>query len=323
MRNLFIILLSLILFTGCAYDKPVKSQGSFTIDGVTYSFSSLRVDHVGYVPGSDSSQFILRLTGYPGTFSMDTLSHKGYGTVLQLFFIASDRDFYPGDCSTHLFPDSLSHMVTINQDGDTTALIPISDASVTVSSADNDFLSYDFSLTSLSGVTTGFFSGKHLFNQLVDQPAYGAIAFDTINTSLSSALLFRWEHLFSPDYFYYEIIFYSANSRFKDDGSLRQGVQFSLGLVSSSDLLPLDGDYVVSLDPTPGSVMYGHKVQNAHWGTYWNVFYAGSSVGKANILSGDLLGFRLEGDNVSFTFSFIDQLDDTVIGYYDGPFRIY
>lgn len=320
MRQAIVILSTLLLLAGCSYNKPVQSQGYFTIDGVTHSFSSIRIDHVGYVPESDSSEFILRLSAYPGTFTMDTANHKGYGTVLQLFFIASDCDFRIGDSSDRLFVDSLSHAVTIAESGDTTAVIPINAASVSVSPAGNDFLHYDFTLTSASGVTAGEYTGKHIANRHVNQPAAGFICFDTVNTALSTSTLYSWEHIFSPDYFYYELIFYSVDARFGDDGKLRQGVQFSLAITSSSDIRPTDGDYSVSSNPSAGSVMYGHKIQNASWGTYWNVFFAGSSIGKANILSGTLTDFTMTDDRVTFSFDFTDQLNNNVIGQYNGRY---
>ncbi|MCQ2343405.1 MAG: hypothetical protein MJ002_00580 [Paludibacteraceae bacterium] len=318
MRQAIVILSTLLLLAGCSYNKPVQSQGYFTIEGVSHSFSSIRIDHVGYVPESDSSEFILRLTAYPGTFSMDTVKHKGYGTVFRLFFVADDCDLFAGDDSKVLFHDSLSQVVTIAENGDTTAVIPITAASVAVSSSEHDFLRYSFTFTSATGLSSGEYTGKHIANRLVDQPAFGTISFDTVNTALSTCKIYNWEHLFSPEYSYYELIFYSADARFSDDGRLRSGVQFSLGITSPSDLRPLDGDYSVSSNPAEVGVMYGHKLQNASWGTYWNVFYAGSSVGKANILSGTLFGFSLTDDDLSFSFDFIDQLNNPVIGSYDG-----
>lgn len=320
MRQAIVILLALLLLSGCSYDQPVQSQGSFTIDGVTYSFSGLRVDHVGYVEGSDSSQFILRLSAFPGTMTMDTVSHKGYGIIMQLFFVASSCDFRSGDLSNRLFQDSLSHVVKIAESGDTTAVIPITDASVVVSSAENGFLHYDFILTSASGVTSGKYTGTHIANRLVDQPAFGAILFDTINSSLSSAILYRWEHLFSPELYYYEFVFYSTDSRFDDKGKLRTGMLFTLGILSSSNILPADGEYTVSSKTNTDCVMYGHKIQEASWGTCWNNFYAGSSIGKANILSGTLNDFTITDEQVTFSFDFTDQLNNAVSGFYSGSY---
>lgn len=318
MKRSAIIIAAVLLLAGCKTVEPIESKGSYTIDGVTYSFTSLRVDHVGYVSGSDSTRFILRLTGFPGTFKMDTVSHKGYGTVIQLFVIADRCELYPGDETVEVSKDFVSHVVTIEENGDTSKFIPVTGATVRVSGADNNFYRYDLTLTDANGQTTGEYTGKHVVNRLVDQPVCGRLVFDTIDTRLASAVMYDWGHLFSADFNYQEIIFYSTNSRFNDDGKLRQGVQFSVGFMSSGENRPPDGNYSVSVTLASGNVMYGHKVQDVNWGTYWTVYYSSSSVGKANVLSGDLKDLVMTDKKASFSFDFKDQLNNDVTGYFEG-----
>ena len=317
MPRILIILTLTILLASCTTKEPVASYGSFTLDGTTYSFTSLRVDHVGYEHG-DSSRFILRLTAYPGTFKCDTVKYSGYGTLLRLFLVATSYDLPVGSRSTALSADSLSYAITITSEGDTTMLTPILDATVAVSAAENDFQTYTLSLTTAAGTSSGSYTGKHTLNCIVDKPACGWIAFDTINANLAAATLYSWGELLSPGTNYYEIIAYSTDARFNDNGKLRSGLQFSLGIMSATDSYPADGTYVVSTDYSPGSVIYGHKIGNANWGTYWAVFSSSSAIGKANILSGTLTTFALQ-NYASFTFDFTDQLGNTVQASYSGP----
>ena len=68
------------------------------------------------------------------------------------------------------------------------------------------------------------------------------------------------------------------------------------------------------------SVYYGHKLKNTAWGTYWQVFYNSSAIGKANVVEGSAEIISIDDKSLNMTFEFVDQLGDKVVGSYEGPY---
>jgi len=305
--------------------EDIKISGSFTFDGTSYSISSCRVDHVGYperVPGDtlsqDSTRFILHTAFY------------GYQGDIHLFLIAPDNDLMPGQTYETLYEDSLSYIVIRSSEGDTTRPVRVTSASVTLLAmedpvaAGKNWLSYYFTLTvdgNPSPLTIdGSFIGPHTVNYTVDQPSYGFITFDTIATGLARPSLYRWNHLFCDDSNYFELKFYSNRARFADKGTINVGVQFVVGFHSYQENFPAAGTYPVSIEAKEATLYFGHRDGSVNWGTYWQTFYAGSIVGKANILSDTLYLHRCTSDSITLTFALKDQLGNTVQGSYSGRY---
>ena len=109
-------------------------------------------------------------------------------------------------------------------------------------------------------------------------------------------------------------------ARFSDNGTITQGVQFVLGFHSFQQNYPAVGTYPVALEPKEQTLLYGHRNGSVSWGSYWQTFYAGSVVGKANILSDTLSVLRWDSDTLSMTFSLKDQLGNTLQGSYCGRY---
>lgn len=318
MKRFLFLLLVVLALVCCKREIPVSAHGSFSIDGTEYPISALRVDHVGYA-SADSSLFVLRVTASPATLEFDTALHRGYGTAVILYFTAQDNDIKAGE-ELVFCPDSLSVLLTVGDAGDTVALRPISSGRMTVGEGPNDFLDFAISFTTADGAyAEGSFLGNYTVNYTVDQPYYGHLSFDTIDCRLARPVLRNWGHLFNAECNYYELMFFSADARFNDQGKIRAGVQFAVGINSEDDLRPTGGDYPVLTDYSPHSLLYGVKTGNSAWGTYWQVFLSGSVRGKANILDGNLAVTRLLDDYLSCTFQLTDQLGNTVVGSYDGP----
>ncbi len=322
------ILLILAMFSCKKKQESIAISGSFALEGTSYSLTSLRIDHVGYAatwptPGDtsaiepyDSARFILcaHFSGYQGN--------------VVLYLVAPDNDFLVGTTYDCLYGDSLS-CITLTTNGDTTQRSVLS-ATLNVDSIDDheasgkNWLSYHFSLmvegSSSPVQVSGQFVGPRTVNYTVDQPSYGVISFDTITAGLARPSLYRWNHLFCDDSNYFELKFYSNEARFSDNGNISHGVQFVIGIHSFQQNFPAAGDYPVSMEAEEATAFFGHKDGSVNWGTYWQVFYNNSVIGKANILSDTLHIHSCTTDSISLSFSFNDQLGNIVAGNYSGRY---
>ena len=303
----------ILLVVSCQkQETTIKSSGSFALDGTSYSITSFRVDHVDYADG-DSLRFVLKITA------------KGYSSQVTLYLIAPDNDLMAGNTYNVLMADSLSSIMLL-KDGDTTSTACVTAAEVTVSALDDEiaagknWLSYEFSLTVEGTQTTGSFVGPHTVNYTVDQPSFGQLAFDTLQVGLSRPSLYGWGTMFTDISNYFELKFYSSDARFSDNGVIRQGVQFVVGLHSFQALYPAVGAYPVSLEAEEATAFYGHKEGSVNWGTYWQVFSSSSVIGKANILSDTVYVVKFTADSLTLKIALHDQLGNDVVGWYDGEY---
>ncbi len=289
--------------------EGINISGFFTISSSSYSLTSASVIHEGYAD-TDSTQFLLH-----ATFS-------GYQGSIHLFLLAPDNDFRTAITYDRISTDTASYVLL----PDSPDTIRITSASLTVDSVDDaiakgkNWLSYHFTLTVEGETANGQFTGPHTVNYTVDQPSFGSLCFDTIATGLARPTLYRWNHFFCDFSNYFELKFYSSMARFSDNGTITQGVQFVLGFHSFQQNYPAVGTYPVALEPKEQTLLYGHRNGSVSWGSYWQTFYAGSVVGKANILSDTLSVLRWDSDTLSMTFSLKDQLGNTLQGSYCGRY---
>ena len=106
-----------------------------------------------------------------------------------------------------------------------------------------------------------------------------------------------------------------------DAGKIKSGVQFVVGVHDMQDEHPIAGDYLVSKSADDAtSIYYGHKLKNTAWGTYWQVFYNTSDMGKDNVVEGSAEIISIDDKSLNMTFTFVDQLGYEVVGYYKGPY---
>ena len=313
-RNCFGVLLLLLLLVGCKKNEEVVSQGSFSLDGTSYSVTAVHINHVSYAD-TDSSDFILKA------------SFTGYQGKVYFYMVAPDNDFIPGQTYARLFADSLSQVVVLSREGDTTQIVKITAATLRVDSvtdkaaAGKNYLQYGFTLvTDKHGTIEGSFLGQHTVNYTVDQPSFGNLSFDTIVCGLAKLSIYRWGRMFSDNTNFFELKFFSSSARFNDNGKIKEGVQFVVGLHSFQELYPAVGNYPVSLEAEEQTAYYGHKKDNAQWGTYWQTFHSSSIIGKANIISDTLHVVRCTADSITLRFDFKDQLGNRVVGSYDGKY---
>lgn len=309
---------TVIMLCSCKKEEVTASGGSFSFQGNRYPLYNLRIEHIGY----EEENFILALSAYPSTYKKTESASSGNGAVLSLYFSIQEERFSDGDYELLAqWSDSLFSNLTIYPVENTdTAVYNIKSGTLK-----KEAEKYTFSLATEDDENiTGEYHGNETYNFSVDKQAYGTLSFDTINCSLSRPVVYDWGNIFSSETSYRELVFYSTDSRFTDQGKFRNGVQLVLGFNLDNQKNMPAGVYPVSNDYNmPDRLLYGHKVSNTAWGCYWQVFRNGSTAGKANILSESLTIDRFDDNGISFSFVFTDQLDNTVTGEYDGIYYMY
>lgn len=325
-RRLLYLALVVLSLAACKRDEPKPvSSGTFTYKGEKYGISMVRVEHADY---DAEGRFVLRLTAYPGTYRINEKTTSGYGNVLNIYCVADANDFAPGVYSlaeTDTLVSTLTHYPNTadnNAAHDTVAHL-VAGGELEVSDTDTDrFMKYSFRLVDAGGDSiTGTYTGSHVHNRVAVQPVYGQLVFDTVRCSLAAPSVIRWGKVFCSIN-YSEIVFYAADARFTDAGALSSGIQFAVGIQTDSTSSEITvGTYPVSTDYyTENATLYGHKVRNTSWGTYWQMMRSGSSVGRANILGGKAVIKEIADGTLTAEFQFTDQLKNTVSASYSGPY---
>ncbi len=314
------ILLSLFLCS-CEKEKVVVQGGSFRYVGTSYPIKKVKVEHVDYV----EDDYVLRFLAYPATYTVSETSASGYGCVMDVYFRSKTKDFEIGE-SYQLIPDS-SYLIFYPEipKGDTTyrdtLYYYIASGELKVDSVDG-YRTFNFGFVTADGDSvTGLYHGNYTYNYILDQKGYGELAFDTITCQLAMPVMMNWGYLFSKNSNYFEFTFYSIDSRFADAGRIKSGVQFVVGVHDMQEEYPIASDYLVSNRADDATtIYYGHKRKNTAWGTYWQMFYNNSAVGKANVVEGSAKIIAIDESSLNITFNFVDQLGNDVVGYYEGPY---
>ena len=295
--------------------------GSFRYAGTSYPIKKVKVEHVDY----EGDNYLLRFLAYPATYNVSETSTSGYGTVIDTRFVSETKDFEVGGKYQLVSVSSCLVVYPEIPKGDTTyhdtIYYHIASGELRVDTADG-YRTFKFDMLTADGDSiTGSYLGEYAYNYTLDQRGYGELAFDTIACQLAMPMMMNWGHLFSENSNYFEFTFYSIDSRFVDAGKVKSGVQFVVGVHDMQEEYPIAGDYLVSVraDDTP-SIYYGHKLKNTAWGTYWQMFYNSSAVGKANVVEGSALIESIDDKLLNMTFTFIDQLGNEVVGRYEGPY---
>ncbi len=313
------ILLSLFLCS-CEKEKVVVQGGSFKFQESGYAIKRVKVEHVGY----DDDDYLLRFLAYPATYTVSETSASGYGMVIDARFVSATKDFEVG--GTYELHSDSSRLIIYPEipKGDTTyhdtIYYHIASGELRVDSTEG-YRTFKFGLLTADGDSiTGLYFGEYTYNYTLDQLGYGELSFDTITCQLAMPVMMNWGQLFSENYNYFEFTFYSTDSRFADAGKIKSGVQFVVGVHDVQEEYPVVGNYIVSVKADDMSIYYGHKLKNTAWGTYWQMFYNSSAIGKANVVEGSAEIISIDEESVNMTFTFIDQLGNEVVGYYEGPY---
>ena len=319
LQCIIIVLLLSLFLCSCEKEKVVVQGGSFRFQESGYAIKRVKVEHVDY----ERDNYLLRFLAYPVTYNVSEISTSGYGAVIDARFVSETKDFEIGG-TYELYSDS-SFLIIYPEipKGDTTyhdtIYYHIASGELRVDTADG-YRTFSFMMITDDGDSIiGSYLGEYTYNYTLDQRGYGELAFDTIECQLAMPVMMNWGHLFSENSNYFEFTFYSTNSRFVDVGKIQSGVQFVVGVHDTQQEFPSGGDYLLSMkadDVT--SVYYGHKLKNTAWGTYWQMFYNSSAIGKANVVEGSAEIISIDDKLLNMTFTFIDQLGNEVVGAYDG-----
>ena len=324
MHNLqFTIIVSLLslFLCSCEKEKVVVQGGSFRFQESGYAIKRVKVEHIDYV----EDDYLLRFLAYPATYTVSEMLASGYGAVIDARFVSATKDFDVG--GVYRLESDSSYLIVYPEipKGDTTyhdtLYYHIVSGELRVDTAEG-YRTFNFDFLTADGDSiVGSYLGEYTYNYTLDQRGYGELAFDTIACQLAMPVMMNWGHLFSENSNYFEFTFYSTDSRFVDAGKIKSGVQFVVGVHNIQEEYPIAGNYLVSVraDDTP-SVYYGHKLKNTAWGTYWQVFYNSSAIGKANVVEGSAVIESIDDVSVSMTFLFVDQLGNEVVGRYEGPY---
>ena len=320
LQCIIIVLLLSLFLCSCEKEKVVVQGGSFRFQESGYAIKRVKVEHVDYA-GDD---YVLRFLAYPATYTLSETSASGYGAVIDAYFVSSTKDFEIGE-KYQLISDS-SRLVIYPEipKGDTTyhdtIYYHIASGELRVDTSEG-YRTFKFDMLTADGDSiVGSYLGEYTYNYTLNQRGYGELAFDTIACQLAMPVMMNWGHLFSENSNYFEFTFYSTDSRFADAGKIKSGVQFVVGVHDMQSDRPIAREYLVSKNVDEGTIYYGHKLKNTAWGTYWQMFYSGSAVGKANIVKGNAKINTIDEDTLDFTFTFVDQLGNEVVGSYSGPY---
>lgn len=321
--RIVVLLLSLFFMVACEKEKVVVQGGSFEYQDNSYPIKKVKVEHVGY----EGEDYVLRFLAYPATYTVSEITTSGYGCVIDAQFISSTKDFEIGE-TYQLKPDSSLLIIYPEKPKDASVTVDtffcsFATGELRVDTADG-YRTFHFGLVTIDGDSVvGSYLGDYQYNYILDQKGYGELLFDTITTQLAMPVMHNWGYLFSETQNYFEFTFYSSDARFVDAGKIKSGVQFVVGVHDVQQERPIAGDYGVSEKADAAmSIYYGHKLKNTAWGTYWQVFYNSSAVGKANVIEGLASILEIDEKTLNMTFSFVDQLGNEVVGSYDGPYLI-
>ena len=321
LRFTIIALLLSLFLCSCEKEKVVVQGGSFSFGESKYSINKVKVEHVGYA----EEEYLLRFLAYPAAYTVSETTTSGYGVVVDARFLSATKDFEVGELY-QLVSDSSYVIVYPEVPKDTairvdTLYCQLVDGEIRVDSADG-YRTFNFGFLTADGDSVvGSYLGDYTYNYILDQKGYGELAFDTISCQLAMPMMTNWGHLFTENSNYFEFTFYSTAARFTDAGKVKSGVQFVVGVHDAQEEYPTAGDYSVSMKADDEmSVVYGHKLNNTAWGTYWQMFYNGSSVGKANIVAGEAQIVSIDEQSLNMIFTFEDQLGNEVVGAYEGPY---
>ena len=321
LQCIIIVLLLSLFLCSCEKEEVVVQGGSFQYADTSYPIKKVKVEHVGYA----SEDYLLRFLAYPVTYNVSETSTSGYGAVIDAYFASSTKDFEVGGVYELVLDSSYLIVYPEIPKGDTTyhdtLYYHIASGELRVDTADG-YRTFKFDMLMADGDSiVGSFLGKYTYNYTLDQRGYGELAFDTIACQLATPVMMNWGHLFSENSNYFEFTFYSTDSRFADAGKIKSGVQFVVGVHDVQQEWPAAGNYLVSMDAGGAmSVLYGHKLKNTAWGTYWQMFYNSSAIGKANVVEGSAEIISIDDKSLNMTFTFVDQLGNEVVGKYGGPY---
>lgn len=307
----------------CKHDNEVTltQTGSMSYQGQTYSVRTFRLSIDTVIGGS----YVADIQFAPPTLSIADGRTSGNGLLLTLrshLDTAGLRftDYITDEGTNGILADSSSVALYPDGTGDTVVTsLTGGELSLTESALGYNAL-FRF-LTASGDSITGRYDGPLTRSINIDGDSVGHILLDTLDIALQPSRIWAWGRLFDDNLYYYELELIASGFRYRDDGSPREGLMFTIGLHSSDSIRPAAGAYPVSEQPADMTALYGHKEKNTMWGTYWQLFENGTARRRANVTS-DTVRIDWNGDVCTLQISLRDQLNNDISGTYSAATEI-
>ena len=326
MKNFFLLILSIILiFSSCKKtEKQILSGGKIVYNAENYILKKARCAN----SGDENSVGLntMNLFFASSSIKMDEDGISGTGIVLALTTFSLSDTLQEGVYNIENFvseknilSDSSYFKIITKED---TLTVKISGGYMEIKNDLELKKRFEFHFISENGDSvTGYFAGAVPYNLMFDQPAVAQIMVDAVEYQIQKGDFVRWGKLLTDTLFYYEIYFYSTNLRRTDAGKIKNGFMLILGMHSLTDNYPTNGTYRVSRNFENNTLLWGTKIGNGRWGTYWNLYRNGSSTATSNIFTGEI-EFEKSENNFKIRLNLKDQNNNIISGEYDNELNV-
>lgn len=302
-----------------------------------FEITSARVLRDGKIDGTDIQTIKLYL--HTDKISFDVAEEKGSGASLKLELCVDSSDIKVGyyDVSDQklnftivpgkktedgIYSGSYFKQMYASKIKKDTSIVCIKSGSLEIGETDNENKNDFFVhlLTERGDSISGHFKGTHSYINNVDGRAVGEVCIGDSVFLLQRGDMMLWGDIFVEGINYYELFFYSTNLRTTELGKFQKGLVFVLGLSSKNEEEPADGTYSLSRSISDKTAWTGRKNDNIDWGCYWYNYITGTTIEKAFITK-DNVTLQKNGSIYDVTFQCVDQLGDTIKGYYSSDFK--
>jgi len=305
-------------------EREAQSGGNILYKAENYSLKKARCSNFGdeNAVGFNTMQLFFA----SNSISMNEDDISGTGTVLAMATFSLSDTLQEGIYNVENFAgeknilrDSSYLQICTKED---TVTVVISGGYMVVKNDLQLNKRFEFHFVTANGDSvTGNFGGAVKYNLLYNQPIVAQITVDTVDYQIQKGDFMRWGNILSSSLFYYEIYLYSADLRRTDDGKIKSGFALILGIHSTSADFPPNGVYQVSKNYEDNTLLWGTKIANGKWGTYWNLYQNGSSTASSNIQAGEI-SLQRDGNNFKIILNLKYQSTNTITGEYDNELNI-
>ena len=306
--------------SACKRVEPqAQSGGKIVYNGESYGLKNVRCSNFG---DENSVGFnTMNLYFASNSISMNEDNISGTGTVLALATFSLSDTLPEGIYYIENFEGEKNILSEISylkiSTKEDTVTVAISSGYMEVINDSKLSKRFEFHFVAENGDSiTGYFAGAVKYNLLYDQPTVAQISVDTVVYQIQKGDFVSWGKLLNDSLCYYEIYFYSTDLRRTDEGKIKSGFALIVGIHSLSSTFPQNGTYQVSRHFEDNTLLWGTKIGNGKWGTYWNLYKNGSSETNANVVLGEISFEKLE-DNFKIILNLKDQNQNLIVGEYD------
>ncbi len=308
----FLIFALIVILTSCEKEREFVSSGSLQYNGQNYTLKTVR-NH--FYIDSITSEKRTNIAFCTPKMSFTDGKMNGTGALVMLT-IASDSSKLCGNVHEIL---ETSYATIISDDKTDTTTIALTSGTVKIEKTEHG-LRYEFTVN--NGALNGNYEGEPITFYDIDGEQIGELQIGDSIVPLQRGDLMLWGPIFAENLNYYEFYFYSCNLRYTDKGAIQQGLALIVGLHSDNNDAPTNGTYPIGSNVLNQTALYGHKINNKDWGTYWLDYRSTTAQAKTNVLS-ENISLTHENNIYNFQFDCIDQHGNKITGNYTGDFRVF